>query len=97
MASSPPPKIAIAAPKMGVDPLNSLNPESPLSSINQDGTQLWPDLMPRLDSEPRVGTLLVMRDKADRKTKVHLPWATSASNPVADVLSEWLSDDTLSH
>jgi hypothetical protein len=52
---------------------------------DQDGTQLWPDLMPRLDSEPRVGTLLVMRDKADRKTKVHLPWATSASNPVRHV------------
>ena len=52
---------------------------------DQDGTQLWPDLGRRLDSEPRVGTLLVMRDKPDRKSKVHLPWATSASNPVRHV------------
>ena len=44
--------------------------------------KLWPDLVPRLDSEPRVGTLLVMCDKPDRKSKVHLPWATSAINPV---------------
>jgi hypothetical protein len=26
-----------------------------------------------------------MRDKADRKGKVHLPWATSATNPVRHV------------
>jgi hypothetical protein len=30
---------------------------------DEDGTQLWPDLVPRLDSEPPLGTLLVMRDK----------------------------------
>ncbi|MGB2931240.1 MAG: hypothetical protein WBB88_02640 [Methyloceanibacter sp.] len=52
---------------------------------DQDGTHLWPDLVPRLDSEPRAGTLLVMREKPDRKRKVHLPWATSASNPVRHV------------
>jgi integrase len=52
---------------------------------DQDGTQLWPDLVPRLDSELCVGTLLVMRDKPDRKCKVHLPWATAASNPVRHV------------
>jgi len=52
---------------------------------DQDGTPLWPDLVPRLDSEHRVGTLLVMRDKLDRKKKVHLPWATSANNPVRHV------------
>ena len=34
---------------------------------DHDGTQLWPDLVPRLDSEPRVGTLLVMRDNRDRR------------------------------
>ena len=38
----------------------------------------------RLDSEPRLGTLLVMRDQPDRKRKVHLP-DTSASNPVRHV------------
>ena len=52
---------------------------------DQDGTQLWPDLMARLDSEPRLGTLLVMRDGPDLKKMVHLPWATSASNPVRHV------------
>jgi len=52
---------------------------------DQDGTHLWPDLVPRLDAETRLGTLLVMRDQPDRRNKVHLPWATSASNPVRHV------------
>ncbi|MGC2409187.1 MAG: hypothetical protein WA441_04095 [Methyloceanibacter sp.] len=52
---------------------------------DDDGSDLWPDLVPRLDREPRVGTLLVMRDRPDRKRKVHLPWATSAVNPVRHV------------
>jgi integrase len=52
---------------------------------DEDGSCLWPDLVPRLDSEPRVGTLLVMRDKPDKKKKAHLTWATSASNPVRHV------------
>jgi hypothetical protein len=52
---------------------------------DEDGSDLWPDLVPRLDSVPKVGTLLVMRDKPDRKSKLHLPWATSASNPVRHV------------
>jgi hypothetical protein len=53
--------------------------------FDQDGTHLWPDLVPRLDSDQRVGTLLVMRDRPDRKKKIHLAWATSASNPVRHV------------
>ena len=52
---------------------------------DEDGADLWPDLVPRLDSEPRFGTLLVMRDKPDRKKTVHLPWATPAVNPVRHV------------
>jgi hypothetical protein len=52
---------------------------------DEDGADLWPDLVPRLNSQPRVGTLLVMRDKPDRKSKVNLPWATSAINPVRHV------------
>jgi hypothetical protein len=52
---------------------------------DHDGTPLWPDLVPRLDNEPRVGTLIVMRDKRDRKKQVHLPWATGANNPVRHV------------
>jgi hypothetical protein len=52
---------------------------------DQDGADLWPDLVPRLDRETRLGTLIVMRDKPDRKRKVHRPWATSAVNPVRHV------------
>ena len=52
---------------------------------DEDGSDLWPDLVPRLDSQTRIGTLLVMRDKPDRKRKVHLPWSTSAVNPVRHV------------
>jgi hypothetical protein len=52
---------------------------------DEDGTHLWPDLVPRLDRETRLGTLLVMRDQPDAKKRVHLPWTTSASNPVRHV------------
>lgn len=52
---------------------------------DEDGTHLWPDLVPRLDRNPRKGTLIVMRDKPDKKKKVHLPWATSSTNPVRHV------------
>lgn len=57
--------------------------EVPLYDV--DGTDLWPDLVPRLDSQLPTGTLLVMRDRPDRKRKLHLPWATSAINPVRHV------------
>jgi hypothetical protein len=41
---------------------------------DEDGTVLWPELMERLDSAPRYGTLTVTRDRLDRRRKVHLPW-----------------------
>jgi hypothetical protein len=41
---------------------------------DEDGTVLWPELMERLDSNPRHGTLIVTRDRLDRRRKVHLPW-----------------------
>src|SRR5262249_8344991 len=34
---------------------------------------------------PALERLMVIRDELDRKRKVHLPWATSASNPVRHV------------
>lgn len=39
-----------------------------------DGTCLWPELVERLDNAPRNGTLIVMRERADRRKKVLLPW-----------------------
>jgi hypothetical protein len=41
---------------------------------DHDGTVLWPELMGRLDSAPRHGTLIVTRDRPDRRRKVYLPW-----------------------
>jgi integrase len=41
---------------------------------DEDGTVLWPELMERLDSSPRHGTLIVTRDRLDRRRKIHLPW-----------------------
>jgi hypothetical protein len=41
---------------------------------DEDGTVLWPELMERLDTAPRHGTLIVMRDRLDRRRKIHLPW-----------------------
>jgi hypothetical protein len=46
--------------------------EMPL--YDEDGTVLWPELMERLDAAPRRGSLIVMRDKLDRKRKIYLPW-----------------------
>jgi hypothetical protein len=46
--------------------------EMPL--YDDDGTVLWPELMGRLDTAARRGTLIVTRDKPDRRRKVHLPW-----------------------
>jgi hypothetical protein len=34
---------------------------------DEDGTVLWPALMERLDSSPRHGTLIVTRDRLDRR------------------------------
>jgi len=36
---------------------------------DEDGTVLWPELMVRLDASPRYGTLIVMRDRLDRRRK----------------------------
>jgi hypothetical protein len=41
---------------------------------DEDGTVLWPELMKRLDGMPRYGTLIVTRDRLDRRRKVRLPW-----------------------
>lgn len=49
--------------------------EVDLPLFDHDGSSLWPELMARLDTMPRHGTLIVTRDKPDRRRKVHLPWA----------------------
>ena len=36
---------------------------------DEDGTVLWPELMDRLDAAPRNGTLIVTRDRPDRRQK----------------------------
>jgi integrase len=41
---------------------------------DEDGTALWPELMERLDAAPKYGTLIVTRDRLDRRRKVDLPW-----------------------
>jgi Phage integrase family len=42
--------------------------------FDEDRTLLWPELMERLDTAPRYGTLIVTRERVDRRRKVHLPW-----------------------
>ena len=41
---------------------------------DEDGTALWPELMERLDEVAKHGTLIVIRDRRDRRRKIHLPW-----------------------
>ncbi len=45
-----------------------------LPLFDEDGTDLWPELTERLDKAIRRGTLIVMRDKPDRRRKTFLPW-----------------------
>ncbi|GJD47817.1 hypothetical protein OPKNFCMD_0528 [Methylobacterium crusticola] len=45
-----------------------------LPLFDADGTVLWPELMERLDAAPKHGTLIVTRDRLDRRRKAHLPW-----------------------
>jgi hypothetical protein len=45
-----------------------------LPLYDTDGSDLWPDLTPRLDAAERRGTLIVTRDKPDRFKQVRLPW-----------------------
>ena len=55
--------------------------------FDEDGTVLWPELMERLDTTPKLGPLVVMRDARDKAKKVHLPWGTAAKNPLRHVQS----------
>lgn len=41
--------------------------------FDTDGTVLWPELMERLETAPRRGSLIVTRDRLDRRRKAHLP------------------------
>lgn len=48
--------------------------EVELPLFDDDGSELWPELMARLASAPRRGTLVVMRDQPDARRGIHLPW-----------------------
>jgi hypothetical protein len=56
--------------------------------FDMDGTELWPELMVRLDVSKQNGTLLVMRDRPDPRKKIHLPWTTGGRNPMRWVQAE---------
>jgi hypothetical protein len=53
-----------------------------------DGTELWPEMMTRLEGVKQTGTLIVMRDRPDPRKKIHLPWATGGRNPMRYVQAE---------
>jgi Phage integrase family len=42
--------------------------------LDDDGSELWPELAARLDASDRHGTLIVTRDNPDRFTGVRVPW-----------------------
>jgi hypothetical protein len=53
---------------------------------DEDGTVLWPELMERLETTPRYGTLIVTRHQLDRRRKAHLPWqGDNFRHRVADI------------
>jgi hypothetical protein len=39
-----------------------------------DGSPLWGELTARLDKMERRGSLIIMRDRPDRRRKIYLPW-----------------------
>jgi hypothetical protein len=45
-----------------------------LPLYDEDGIARWPEIMERLDKALKFGTLIVTRDRLDRRRKVHLPW-----------------------
>jgi hypothetical protein len=56
--------------------------------FDDDGTELWPEMMKRLEGVTRTGTLIVMRDNPDPRKKIHLPWMTGGRNPMRYVQAE---------
>src|SRR5262249_45593838 len=63
---------------------NRKSAKIPLPLLDVDGTELWPEMTPRLDGMTRTGTLIVMRDNPDPRKKVHLPWMTGGRNPMLE-------------
>lgn len=60
-----------------------------LPLYDEDGTALWPELMERLDTAQRHGTLICTRDRPDKRRKVHLPWTQkNFQHVVADIRSD---------
>jgi hypothetical protein len=53
-----------------------------------DGTELWPEMVARLEDVARTGTLIVMRDRPDPRKKIHMPWTTGGRNPMRYVQAE---------
>lgn len=59
-----------------------------LPLLDDDGSELWPEMIARMATVPRLGTLIVMRDAPDRRKKIHLPWMTGGRNPMRYVQAE---------
>jgi hypothetical protein len=60
----------------------------PLPLYDDDGTELWPEMIARLESTPRHGPMVVMRDAPDRRSRVYLPWSTGGKNSMRFVQAE---------
>lgn len=60
----------------------------PIPLFDGDGTELWPEMVARLEGVTRSGTLIVMRDNPDPRKKIHMPWTTGGRNPMRYVQAE---------
>jgi hypothetical protein len=56
--------------------------------FDTDGTELWPEMVSRMEGLNRTGTLVVMRDAIDPRKKIHMPWMTGGRNAMRYVQSE---------
>jgi hypothetical protein len=60
----------------------------PVPLFDTDRTPLWPEMVERLESAPRTGTLVVMRDRPDPRKKTYMPWMTGGRNSMRYVQAE---------
>jgi hypothetical protein len=67
---------------------NRKNEKIAIPLFDVDGTELWPEMVGRLETVKRTGTLIVMRDAADPRKKIHMPFMTGGRNSMRYVQAE---------
>jgi hypothetical protein len=83
-------RMARLSPRRRSERSAGLAPQEPQKREDRrfDGTELWPEMVARIEGLKRNGTLIVMRDRPDPRKKIHMPWTTGGRNPMRWVQAE---------